>query len=849
MALHRHHSGEVVGAAGQRMTDRQLAIATGRLKQENNRHWTNQKVTWSQVCGWGDAKATAKTNAMSYVAGELAKSTTAHAVYENGKRTGASTDCTEIHRGIETVVKRSFITLDADYLAAEGDPAGDEFRKRVESIGWEASVQASWSHKPDAARLRLLVLPSRDMTPDEYRKVARWCMIEIGISVFDQGCDQPERFMFMPTATAERWQYAGVPVDVDAACLDIDMMPIEEKKSSSMSVSYSGPPYASLSPEKQAWAARQVQVVSERSRVNLEVAAAWDEGVVDDRGRGWERLMRDWAWELARLTLAPWTALTEDDGEMLFESVTPAEMLALWPDKWDRALANAADEAVDQPPWAGFSDLIEESGFQPVAGGRVSATLATGRRPIAGSTELLAPDDSSWTANSETILTGKGWTDGAGCRYLRHWRGRFYEWAETYWKPLGNTEVEAVVGDVLATAYHIVESKKGVERRAWPDSPKMVGEMVSKIRSRSLLHSDLRAGTWFDCTDDTCPVGDSRDERWIAFKNGILSMKTRTLLPNSAGFFNTEARMFDYDPHALCPLWEQTLKQWYSDDDMARHSEEVLGYLVFGEMAFDKAFPFLGPLRSGKGTIMRLVNSMLSEGAYKAVEMDTLGDRFGPENLIGVLVAHVSEAVSTRETKRVTSLIKSISGQDVGQNVLRKGRESVVVDHTVRFVFTGNHSLELEDSSGVIADRMAPVVQDSSASFYGREDGTLTARLIEERPGIAARLLVAYDRLVERGRFLLPAASQAEVERMRSSAAPFVAWFNTVLEPGVGEVVPVEVLLDLWQAENGTRGRVIYNTKWMVSQLRERGAEVRRVGRAEKREQSLVGYRLVVEGI
>ncbi|GAA0981692.1 hypothetical protein ENKNEFLB_01400 [Nocardioides aquaticus] len=117
---------------------------------------------------------------------------------------------------------------------------------------------------------------------------------------------------------------------------------------------YDGPDYADLTREQRAAADRHVEATLFDWGVRLAGAAEWPDGERDAQGRGWEGLARDWAWTVAKLAAAPWTALDEDDAEAEHDERLPG-VIAADPKcrgKWrDGIVDKAAADGVPSPPW------------------------------------------------------------------------------------------------------------------------------------------------------------------------------------------------------------------------------------------------------------------------------------------------------------------------------------------------------------------------------------------------------------------------------------------------------------------------------------------------------------------
>lgn len=174
------------------MSAQLLDIATAARAEAKT--WKRGRTTWDLVCSWAAEPRDGGKDGPCYVLGRLSSP----------------------RRTKETIVSRGVLTLDADHLT----PATrDALLVRVRALGCAAVVHSTYGSTPQAPRLRLLVLASRPVTPEEYRRLVRWLMGQLGADLFDRTCEQPERFMYRPTRPAVGEYFyeviAGEPWDVD----------------------------------------------------------------------------------------------------------------------------------------------------------------------------------------------------------------------------------------------------------------------------------------------------------------------------------------------------------------------------------------------------------------------------------------------------------------------------------------------------------------------------------------------------------------------------------------------------------------------------------------------------------
>lgn len=425
-------------------------------------------------------------------------------------------------------------------------------------------------------------------------------------------------------------------------------------------------------------------------------------------------------------------------------------------------------------------------------------------------------------------------------KILCTWLDETREWHGKHYEPVPPGHMHAEVnrllekGNVARRDRHgaIMENESGEKLYTRIKvTPGMVKSVVEMIEYKTLLHASLKSGHWLDTTNGRCPVGPA-ERRYIAFNNGLLDLETMQTRPHEAAFFNTHSLRFDYDPEAVCPEWEQALENWFPGDKESKDGiEEMMGYLLLGGMEKQKIFVLLGKPRAGKGTVMRLVHHMLGS-AFAAQSLDSLIDRFGKEPLIGKRVVHFTEATVAPgpEGRKIVSLLKSVSGEDTGSSIQRKGTTNVSVDLECRFVLTGNEDVTLPDPGGVMVTRL--IGFDFQQSFLGKEDETLTDSLIDELPGIFNRIKIAYDRMMDRGRFVQPVAGGDLLKRLGERSNPGPVWFTDTFELTESEddIVLLEHAVDRYRDHFSLKVGVVSDLKVMnaIKALLPTGVQVKR---------------------
>ena len=121
----------------------------------------------------------------------------------------------------------------------------------------------------------------------------------------------------------------------------------------------------------------------------------------------------------------------------------------------------------------------------------------------------------------------------------------------------------------------------------------------------------------------------------------------------------------------------------------------------------------------------------------------------------------------------VAERLLSISGEDA-QTIDVKYGAHWSGRLAVRFLLLTNELPRIGDASGALASRF--IVLTLRESFYGREDRSLTKRLIRELPGILNWALDGLDRLHDRGYFEMPQSSTEAIRVIEDLGSPVGAF-------------------------------------------------------------------------
>jgi putative DNA primase/helicase len=419
------------------------------------------------------------------------------------------------------------------------------------------------------------------------------------------------------------------------------------------------------------------------------------------------------------------------------------------------------------PPWS-EDDLREK-----IANARAHGTETFGAR-IA----QLVLDQSDPMHSARELVRREHTADGIVT--LRHQAAVFYNY-----EPHVGAYGELETATARALTYLFLE---GAQQRAKngdlvPFKPNQdrVGNVLDALKAVTNLPITKCPPCWLQ----NDPGLDVREV--LAFPNGLLHVPTRRMHLRTPDFFTLNALEFPYDPYAPSPVaWLAFLTQLFPDDDTAIETlQEMFGYLLTPDTAFQKAFMVVGPKRSGKGTIARILRRLIGERNSCNPTLSSFAESTGRQVLIGKTLAVISDArISHKtDTAKVAETLLGISGEDA-QTVRRKYLVDWNGELYVRFFLLTNELPQIVDASGALASRF--VLLALTESFFGKEDLGLFQKLVRELPGILLWALDGRARLYARGHFQVPESAKETMQQLEDLSSPVGVFVrtHTISKPG-----------------------------------------------------------------
>ena len=342
---------------------------------------------------------------------------------------------------------------------------------------------------------------------------------------------------------------------------------------------------------------------------------------------------------------------------------------------------------------------------------------------------------------------------------------------------------------------YVVSRRAGeLELVDFESNPATVKAALETVKTHAHVPARVTPPAWLADDPALPPAGEILPCRTLN-----LHIPTGKVLPATPSLFTTSALDFDYDPGAEVPeLWTKFLEQLWGDDlEQVELLQEWFGYCLTVDTSQQKMLLLVGPKRSGKGTIGRILGRLIGLSNVAGPTTGSLAGQFGLQPLIGKSLAIVSDArFKGDHVPTVVERLLCISGED-SLTVDRKFMGSVTMKLPTRFMFLTNELPRMTDVSGALAGRF--VILRLTQTFYGREDVGLTEKLAAELPGILLWALAGWKRLHQRGRFVQPKSVEDAVRDMEELSSPVSAFVRERCDIGAGCRAMVDDLYGSWK--------------------------------------------------
>jgi len=400
---------------------------------------------------------------------------------------------------------------------------------------------------------------------------------------------------------------------------------------------------------------------------------------------------------------------------------------------------------------------------------------------------------------------------GQGLMYVPE-MGSWYKWTGVFWRRCNAVELAHLAKETVKALPRELEegghdAAEFFKFCAISQQAKMVNNMVA------LAASDPRV---------MVPATElDKHSHLLGVRNGVVDLRTGELLEPDPELRVTKACACDYNPDAAAPVWEQTVREVFSDDaDMVEFFHRLMGYTAMGEPKHHIMVIPHGNGSNGKSTVFGAIREVLGDYARAADASTFVTDKMNAgqsggaarEDLVrlkGARFVFVSEPDENSELREGS--IKAMTGGDALSARMPYGRDSVEFVPSWVIVMPTNHKPIVKGTDNGIWRRLmlVPFTRNFEADSSLPKDVHRDAKLRAEAEGILAWLVrgaAAYQRLGLKTTGTVTAAREDYKKQMDVLAE----WLETHCEFGDGLAEGSTELWNSWQEYANRRGLLRY---------------------------------------
>ncbi len=353
-----------------------------------------------------------------------------------------------------------------------------------------------------------------------------------------------------------------------------------------------------------------------------------------------------------------------------------------------------------------------------------------------------------------------------GLYRLRFYRGGFVVWTKGRYAEVAMAEVRGNVVEFVNKNYSYL-------------SASITNNVMDQVKAKSLLSGMIESPSFLGESPVDAEGKPWRTNEIVVARNRMIHLPslvagvTDHTRPATPRLFTPAALECDFRLDAPAPsLWLESLAEWFGGDGESIDAmQEAFGYTLVVDTRQQKIFMLIGPPRSGKGTVARIWRAVVGKQNVAGPTLASFGQNFGLQALLGKSLAIVSDARLSGKSDQavIVERLLSISGEDA-LTIDVKFREPVTTTLPTRIVVLSNELPRLLDSGGALAKRM--ILWKFTRSFYGKENQSLTDKLLAELPGILLWSIEGWRRLHERGHFVQPSAGAELIAELADLTSP-----------------------------------------------------------------------------
>ncbi|KKN60022.1 hypothetical protein LCGC14_0536090 [marine sediment metagenome] len=294
----------------------------------------------------------------------------------------------------------------------------------------------------------------------------------------------------------------------------------------------------------------------------------------------------------------------------------------------------------------------------------------------------------------------------------------------------------------------------------------------------------------------------------LVFRNGIIDLKKyfkgeQYFLEPNPRYFCLNAIPYDFDPSSKADdILDYFQRLFNNQQDCIDLLQEWFGYHLSSNTRYEKMLLLRGKKRSGKGTTLKILETMLGTKQITSTDLAMLATDFGYAPLVGKAAAFLpdtnKEGSRGNTNRALEKLLQVIGGDVVDVNAkFKKVRSGVQL--TCKFTMAVNLMPEISDSAGALESRLN--ILSYPNCYADRVDPRLKNQMAKSAHKLIPWALEGLRRLREHDKFTVPESSEKEFELFRDVTNPVLGFMSEccVISGANDDIIPKHILFSIWK--------------------------------------------------
>lgn len=266
---------------------------------------------------------------------------------------------------------------------------------------------------------------------------------------------------------------------------------------------------------------------------------------------------------------------------------------------------------------------------------------------------------------------------------------------------------------------------------------------------------------------------------YIAFRNGIYDIKTKTLKDFNPEIITRNKINWDYNPNSYDELMDKTLDKLSNYDKNIRSIiEEMIGYCFFPRNELGMAFMLTGGKQNGKSTLLGTLQYLLGTENISSLDIKDLGDRFKTAELFGKL-ANIGDDIGEDFIPDTSTFKKLATGDRMV--VERKGQDPFEFNNYSKLIFSANRIPRMKDKTGAVQRRLVIVPFEMTFSSSDKDFDPFIKYKLREQKSMEYLIqlgLKGLERVLTNHKFTKSEKVEKELKEYQEMNNPILLFFK-----------------------------------------------------------------------